>query len=286
MPSLRKTHSSPSVRTSPYNIASGSSPTRTGARSPRRSSGSDTVNRRVLADIDWWRVEDSQREVRGLSPHDDLRPAMLGGLDDDELDQEEREPLPGPTLLTFASDAGDNAGGPPLWHSVPGGGLDLSDSLATRFTTWSAGVADLEEPPESPSAVEQFAALSLNPVGRAALHRTDSISSAFSDASFDSDSSFSTPSSSPLGIDFGFSDFALAPSVDSDDENEPHRLPLSRATRRPARAPVRTGRSASYSFIEDRLSGSRRSRDVFDDDFSAPSPFSPNSFGGDDDLFF
>lgn len=287
MPSLRKTHSSPSVRSSPYNLASGSSQTRTGARSPRRSSGSDTVNRRVLADIDWWRVEDSQREVRGLSRHEPLRPAMLGGADDDELDQEEREPSPAPTLLTFASDAGDNAGEIPLWHNVPGGGLDLSESLVTRFTAWSAGEVDLEDPPEPPSAVEQFAALTLNPVGRATLHRADSISSAFSDTSFDSDSSFSTPTTSPVGIDFGFSDFAAAPSVDSDDESESRRPPLPRATRRPARVPVRSGRSVSYSFIEDQLSGGRRSRDVFDDDdWSSTSPLSSNNFGGDDDLFF
>lgn len=86
-------------------------------------------------------------------------------------------------------------------------------------------------------------------------------------------------------MDFGFSDFIAAPSADSSDESEP-RLPLARTTRRPARAPVRNGRSASYSLIEDRLSGGRRSRDVFDDDGSAPSPFSSNNFGTDDDLFF
>ena len=56
MPSLRRTASSPAVRSSPYS---------NGAVAPRgnghrRSSGSETTNRRVLADIEWWRVSDGQ----------------------------------------------------------------------------------------------------------------------------------------------------------------------------------------------------------------------------------
>jgi hypothetical protein len=136
-----------------------------------------------------------------------------------------------------------------------------------------------------PSAVEQFAALSLNPVGRAALQRTPSMSSTFSDAS-SSDSSFSTPAHSPTELDFGFSDCVDVPSVDSDDEYEPRYGPFARATRRPARAPVRTVRSVSYSFVEDRLSNTRRVRDVFDDDFPRTSAFTSSDFGGEDDLFF
>ncbi|KAI0320126.1 hypothetical protein OF83DRAFT_1081835 [Amylostereum chailletii] len=58
MPSLRRTISSPSVRPSPY-----PSSLSLAARNPvpRRSSGSDTSSRRVLADIDWWRVEEGQQ---------------------------------------------------------------------------------------------------------------------------------------------------------------------------------------------------------------------------------
>lgn len=56
MPSLRRTLSSPSVRSSPYSngtvVARGSG--------HRRSSGSETTNRRVLADIEWWKVTDGQ----------------------------------------------------------------------------------------------------------------------------------------------------------------------------------------------------------------------------------
>lgn len=148
MPSLRRTNSSPAVRSSPYRapLTSCSTQTRTGARSPRRSSGSDTTNRRVLADLDWWRVEEGQREVRGLAPHEQLRPATPS-TDDDELDQEEREPLPAPRLLDFAP-AGDNVGAAPVWHSMPGGGLNTLDTLQSRLTTWSAGEVDLSDPSE------------------------------------------------------------------------------------------------------------------------------------------
>jgi len=56
MPSLRRTLSSPSVRSSPY--SNGSLVARGGGH--RRSSGSETTNRRVLADIEWWKVTDGQ----------------------------------------------------------------------------------------------------------------------------------------------------------------------------------------------------------------------------------
>ncbi|KAH9043274.1 hypothetical protein EDB85DRAFT_1885629 [Lactarius pseudohatsudake] len=57
MPSLRRTLSTPSVRVSPYpSLISRSQ------RPHRRSSGSDLSARKVLGDIDWWRVADGQRE--------------------------------------------------------------------------------------------------------------------------------------------------------------------------------------------------------------------------------
>lgn len=67
MPSLRRTLSSPSVRSSPYSYPSSSAnasahATRAANPQPRRSSGSDTGSRRVLADIDWWLVHDIQRD--------------------------------------------------------------------------------------------------------------------------------------------------------------------------------------------------------------------------------
>lgn len=55
MPSLRRTASSPAVpRSSPYTLAV------RGNAAHRRSSGSETSGRRVLADIDWWTVTEGQ----------------------------------------------------------------------------------------------------------------------------------------------------------------------------------------------------------------------------------
>ncbi|KAG5644218.1 hypothetical protein DXG03_008813 [Asterophora parasitica] len=62
MPSLRRTASSPSVRSSPYQALSSAVNGGLGSRGAghRRSSGSETTSRRVLADIEWWRVHDGQ----------------------------------------------------------------------------------------------------------------------------------------------------------------------------------------------------------------------------------
>ncbi|KAH0830625.1 hypothetical protein J3R83DRAFT_2080 [Lanmaoa asiatica] len=68
MPSLRRSFSSPSVRSSPYpSSISPAVPSSIRARAaplhPRRSSGSATAERRVLADIEWWRVYDGQCDL-------------------------------------------------------------------------------------------------------------------------------------------------------------------------------------------------------------------------------
>lgn len=72
MPSLRRAVSSPFVRSSPYSngttVARGSG--------HRRSSGSETTNRRVLADIEWWKVTDSQYDADA-----DREDRNRGGLD-------------------------------------------------------------------------------------------------------------------------------------------------------------------------------------------------------------
>lgn len=56
--------SSPSVRSSPYPSLSNAVNSAAGSRGNghRRSSGSETTSRRVLADIEWWRVADGQRD--------------------------------------------------------------------------------------------------------------------------------------------------------------------------------------------------------------------------------
>ncbi|KAF8275055.1 hypothetical protein EI94DRAFT_1695620 [Lactarius quietus] len=61
MPSLRRALSTPSVRASPYPSLT-SRPQRSHPHGHRRSSGSDLTARKVLADIDWWRVADGQSE--------------------------------------------------------------------------------------------------------------------------------------------------------------------------------------------------------------------------------
>jgi len=89
MPSLRRSFSSPSVRSSPYpSSLSSSIPSGVRARAtaphPRRSSGSATAERRVLADIEWWRVYDGQCDLDLQDQaHEDARAleagAPLGG---------------------------------------------------------------------------------------------------------------------------------------------------------------------------------------------------------------
>ena len=137
-----------------------------------------------------------------------------------------------------------------------------------------------------PSALEQFAALSLNPIGRASLHSSVSSSSGFSDTSFSSESSFSTPTLSPAGLSLGFEDFAPVPLDDSEDENDAPFTVLSRGTHRPSAAPARSGRSASYSLVESDLSFARGRHDWFaDDDEDSAGSFS-QSITGSDSLFF
>ena len=95
MPSLRRTFSSPAVRSSPYSHpVYPSSSTRQGGGHPRRASGSDIAERRVLADLDWWRIEEGQLELRGHSPP----PSQLPNPSDTEEEQEQfpehTSPLP------------------------------------------------------------------------------------------------------------------------------------------------------------------------------------------------
>ncbi|KAI0054023.1 hypothetical protein FA95DRAFT_1568320 [Auriscalpium vulgare] len=68
MPSLRRTISSPAVRSSPYPSSQPSQTARPGGQ--RRSSGSDVASRRVLADIDWWLVTDGQHHPHSQEESD------------------------------------------------------------------------------------------------------------------------------------------------------------------------------------------------------------------------
>jgi hypothetical protein len=61
-PSLRRTFSSPSVRPSPYPTGLSNGSGRVHGHRNRRSTGSETSNRKVLADLEWWRVVDGQHD--------------------------------------------------------------------------------------------------------------------------------------------------------------------------------------------------------------------------------
>lgn len=73
MPSLRRTASTPLVRSSPYpsslSLSSTGAQNVTAAQRPRRvGSATENSRRRVLADIDWWTVIDGQFEQDEAAP--------------------------------------------------------------------------------------------------------------------------------------------------------------------------------------------------------------------------
>ncbi|KAF7363582.1 hypothetical protein MSAN_01014900 [Mycena sanguinolenta] len=90
MPSLRRTMSTPSVRPAPYAVLSPTAAPRVHGSGHRRSTGSETNGRRILADIEWWRVADGQRDVvseqeleeQDLDPdqEDDLLPNQVAAV--------------------------------------------------------------------------------------------------------------------------------------------------------------------------------------------------------------
>ncbi|KAI9509345.1 hypothetical protein F5148DRAFT_1283036 [Russula earlei] len=150
MPSLRRAFSTPSVRASPY-------PTLPGSRSHRhhhhphggyhrRSSGSDVSARKVLADIDWWRVADGQRE-----------PGGEGEEDEDEEGGEERDVGGGEENSASASDPADSgaaaarAAPTPARNAIPIPGLLAADRGESADTDASASASGIESGPERPS---------------------------------------------------------------------------------------------------------------------------------------
>ncbi|KAJ7172319.1 hypothetical protein C8R46DRAFT_143968 [Mycena filopes] len=86
MPSLRRSSSTPSVRPAPYALLSPAAGPRVHGSGHRRSTGSETSNRRVLADIEWWKVSDGQRgdvvleQEQELDEHD-----LAQDQEDDDL---------------------------------------------------------------------------------------------------------------------------------------------------------------------------------------------------------
>lgn len=127
MPSLRRTFSCSAVRTSPYHPSTSAYATRAGGSNPRRVSGSDIQERRVLQDLDWWRVEEGQRELRGYSPADFLD-QQTNAVDPEE-EQEQIPPEVATSTLAAAPAAVLVAMNTtsPLLDSLPGGGADVDE---------------------------------------------------------------------------------------------------------------------------------------------------------------
>jgi hypothetical protein len=119
MPSLRRAFSTPSVRVSPYPVLPSSRSHRPHPHGHRRSSGSDVSDRKVLADIDWWRVADGQRE-RGSEEEDEEEERDVGEdpqpVSADSADSEvPRVAIPG----VPASDRSESAAVEPERPSTP-----------------------------------------------------------------------------------------------------------------------------------------------------------------------
>lgn len=130
MPSLRRAFSSPSVRVSPYSYPTALPSSRSHRPQHnhphgggyRRSSGSDVSSRKVLADIDWWRVADGQREQQGGDEDEEgeemgrgvgeENPAPAAEQQQQHADSEAAAAAAAPHNVIYATDHdGENAGG-------------------------------------------------------------------------------------------------------------------------------------------------------------------------------
>lgn len=119
MPSLRRTFSSPFLRPSPYTTSSSSNTnqaTRQGGHGPRRSLGSETGGRRVLADIDWWTVHAGQIFTADYAPPPQLQ--------DEEEDPQTEQEIPANVVDSTDPVAMDEPIAPStVWHTtLPGSG--------------------------------------------------------------------------------------------------------------------------------------------------------------------
>ncbi|KAI8989695.1 hypothetical protein BD414DRAFT_507285 [Trametes punicea] len=284
MPSLRRTLSSPSVRSSPYTYPSSSSSfanansaghaTRAGNHQPRRSSGSDTGNRRVLADIDWWLVHDGQSDSlpeasaaaedsddQGAAENVQRRPGGHDLLVEDDGALPVPSPVAAPPAATIATSA---AGG------------SESDLLSTPL--WDVSTDDSSfgmSSPETMSPLPPFASLSIGPRNPLRRHASSSSQSSVE----------STPEDSlcplPTYLD------TLRPAASMYHSA----FATSLASRRPsnARAPTLATRSVSYSAVEFQLSTSSRfGDDLFGDFVPSPPPFFSSTMEDNemDDLFY
>lgn len=159
MPSLRRSFSSLSVRSNPYptSLSNGSvnnARTRVAGHGSRRSSDSEVTERRVLADIEWWRVSDGQRDLDATQ--DQVEP-------DQEVQNSMYVSAGGAITLSGSSNSPQT---PPLMlHDLPP--IDFAQSIPmSQFAALSiaphsptgrrhgrdSSVSSLESTPEMPEA--------------------------------------------------------------------------------------------------------------------------------------
>ncbi|KAI0949945.1 hypothetical protein AcW1_006180 [Taiwanofungus camphoratus] len=283
MPSLRRTLSSPSVRSSPYHYPTSlsHSNTRTAARGPRRSSGSDVNHRRVLADIDWWRVQDGQRDEPDHLLHEREQ-------EDDAPGVAERDADVGTGVddapMTASVPEGVLGVIPPPWQPGVGAGAGAFESNvapAPFFLDMAMSSVHPRSSPESLSPLPQFADLTISP--RTPLRRCLVHSPESSESSLEStpESTFGSLFPMPI-IDATIMDMLLPSAYPT----SPVPSSSSLTGRRPA--PPGVMRAASYSFVESELSTVRSSDTAqrFADIIPVPPPFFSRTITDVDDLFY
>ncbi|THH13861.1 hypothetical protein EW146_g6410 [Bondarzewia mesenterica] len=183
MPSLRRTFSSPSFRSSPYPTSLGNATGR--GHGPRRSSGSETSSRRVLADIDWWRVSEGQHDVN----------AGVNEAEEREVHEHTAEVVLG---------------------ALVGHAVIASEAVLQRTTTpvvppdAALGTALVEELSQTHPPSRQFAALAISPRTPVRRHASESSTSSVESTQ----ESPLTPRESLSFDDLGFADLGMDVSSD------------------------------------------------------------------------
>ncbi|KAJ6630607.1 hypothetical protein B0H10DRAFT_2207676 [Mycena sp. CBHHK59/15] len=167
MPSLRRSLSFPSVRPAPYPAllsATSAAGPRTHGSGHRRSTGSETSNRRVLADIEWWRVAGGQSAEQGPEEPD------LGPDQEDDVAPGQVQEVPVPSAGP-ASEVGVER---PLtsahWSSFAPGSLEMPvDQMAALSIApatpgrhaLESSTSSLESTPEAPGVQAELPHLDL-----------------------------------------------------------------------------------------------------------------------------
>ncbi|KAF5373953.1 hypothetical protein D9758_000716 [Tetrapyrgos nigripes] len=146
MPSLRRTVSSPAVRSSPYPSTAPSNGALRAGHGHRRSSGSDIVSRRVLADITWWTIMDGQRDLEAEQELEDANDpprneGLVGGVGFTSPSE-----AGGPETLAWSSFLSTMSEDIPLHHlsAVP-------RTPPRRGHSLESSTSSLESTPEAPA---------------------------------------------------------------------------------------------------------------------------------------